>query len=521
MRRIYRPAIALTIVLTLTGSLEIEAQCVSEDFEELAVGQAVTTQIDGVSFYVEGQSCGGAPVLYLRIAEEFYGDTFASRVLAIDGGCPDFSPDYLRMIFADKQGDVRFGLGPWAGTYQIRAYDTPVAGTPILTQSVTIPGTGFVDAYFPTQVARVQRDIRRIEIEASASGFEAIDDLRFGADSTPPEVQIDFPAALSCITGEITVTGIACDDDGAYDRDRLEYMRTWPNPQTEWTLVREYVGSPVCEPFSLYAWDTTEPGVTDGVYSLRVTSQNGCGMATTEQVTVRVDNGFDLIDLRSPATGGIVGGAVCFDGTASDMACFDHYAVQYRPAGGGSWYPVNSSQPIYVSPVSNDPLAVWSDSQGLTDGDYSIAVAGTSATGHVASRQISVTLDDTPPIALIETPGPIQYIEGLVDITGTATDENLLDWELHYNDPFTQSWINIDGASAGVTNGLLAEWDTTGLTPGFYTLRLRVKDRATVGCGAGAGPHITEDFRAVAVSVSIFADGFETGGTTNWSTTDP
>ncbi len=56
-------------------------------------------------------------------------------------------------------------------------------------------------------------------------------------------------------------------------------------------------------------------------------------------------------------------------------------------------------------------------------------------------------------------------------------------WALLYHDAFTRTWSYIEDDSDGVTDGLLAEWDTTSLTPGHYTLRLRATDRAKVGCG--------------------------------------
>lgn len=72
-----------------------------------------------------------------------------------------------------------------------------------------------------------------------------------------------------------------------------------------------------------------------------------------------------------------------------------------------------------------------------------------------------------------------------------------------------------------MVDGLFAEWDTTGLSSGFYTLRLRARDRAEIGCGLDAEPNMTEDFRAVAVGAFIFFDGFESGGATGWTSTFP
>ena len=289
-------AAALTATAPFTA-----AQCEMEDFEGFAVDTAITAQIDGVTFSVVPQSCDNNPTLYMRIRDEFYGDNFSSKVLLIDTGCPDFSDDYLRMLFSEAHDDVSFTLGPWAGpgcTYQVRVYDVPSGGAPIETQTIDIPGTGFVDVRRLVQITRPEPDIRRIEIESSASGHEAIDNLIFGQDDTPPTVEIHTPAFQECVCGTMEMTGIVCDYDGAYDRDMLEYMRVWPSTESDWTLVREYANSPVCDPGSLYTWDTTEPGIIDGVYVLRVTVTNACGLTSTAQLTVYVDNEFDALDLR-------------------------------------------------------------------------------------------------------------------------------------------------------------------------------------------------------------------------------
>jgi len=498
--------VAAAITVLSFFSATAVAQCVSEDFEGFAVGTAITTQVDGVTFYAEGQSCGGIPYLYNRVQDEFYGDTFSSKVLLIDTGCPDHSDDYMRMVFSDTQREVRFSLGPWATTYTVRTYTAAVGGDPVDTQTIVIPGTGFVGVHHSVQVTRAERDIRRIEIEATASGHEAIDNLSFGHDDTPPEVQIDSPAPFECIEAEVTISGIVCDDDGAYDRDRLEYMRAWPSPQSEWTLIREYVGSPVCDPATLYAWDTTEPEIIDGVYVLRVTAINACGLTTTKEVTVYVDNDFDSVQLRSPEPDSIVGGSICFDGTAWDRTCFDNYVIRYRPAGGGSWLPVDSANPVYNSTVTNDPLGWWTEASGLPDGDYFVALAGYTTTGASSSEQITLTLDNTQPIAEITSPGPCANVEGVVQITGTAFDEHIDDWSLCYLSPITQLWLCVADDSDNIVDGVLHDWDTSGLAPCYYLLRLRVRDLAVVDRCTDPDPHVTDYYLTVGVNMGGTAD---------------
>ncbi len=491
--------IALTLIALGVAAGPAVAQCVSTDFEEFAVGTAITTQVPEVTCYVVGQSCGGSPTLYLRSATTFYGDSFASRVLLIDTGCPDFSDDYLRLIFHDRQRDVRFTLGPWATQYQVRAYDTTTGGVPIDVQTISIPGSGFADVSFPVHVTSATRDIRRIEVEASASGHEAIDHLRFGDDSTPPEVRVDDPTPLECVSGEVTISGIVCDDNGAYDRDRLESMRIWPNPETAWTLVREYVGSPVCSSASLYAWDTTEPGIEDGVYALRVTAANACGLTDSELVTTYVDNDFDSLALHEPEGGAILGGTICLDGTAWDRTCFDHYVALYRPAAGGPWLPVDPNHATYTSPVTNEPAAHWRAAAGLPDGDYQLVLAGYTTTGASQSDQIAVTLDNTPPTAQLLAPEACEGLAGLVKLIGTVDDPHLDTWRLDYWSPTSLGWVPIGSGSTPVLANTLATWDTDLLPPCYYTVRLRAWDSSIRNLCGDISRNQRDVFLAVAV----------------------
>jgi hypothetical protein len=513
-------AVGCVVAMTLMPMVapRAGAQCVDETFDDFSVDTPITTQVDGVTFVVAGQSCGGDPVLHMRVADEWYGDSFVSDVLLIDGGCPDFSSDYIRMIFDDLQSEARFLLGPWSGWYEIRAYNAASGGTLVRFQRLYISGSGFVDVHHPVVVSRSDRDIRRIEIEADGAGWEAIDDLRFGRDTTAPVVQVDAPVALSCVSGAVSVNGVVCDEDGAYDRDRLEYLSTWPLAMTDWTLIREYVDSPVCDPGTLYGWDTVADGVPDGPRVLRVTSRNECGLSAAVDVPVLVDNQFDTVEIRTPMTGSVVGGVLCVDGTATDIGCFDHYEVAYRPSGG-SWSPANPATPTHGTPVTDDVLDYWSASQGLSDGSYELSVTGFSATGASASDTVSVTLDKTLPTIEFTHPVAGSVVSGVVTVTGTASDTHLHEWSLQVLDPDTGDWTYLGDDSDSIVDGYLGTWDTTGLPYSSYALRLRVVEDTLVGCAEAAERRVTETL--LPVTVAMFADGFEAGTTTNWSGSTP
>ena len=489
----------VSVVVAIAATTAIAAaQCASYDFEDLPAGTAVTSQYDGVTFSVEPQSCDNSPTLYMRIMEEWYGDTFSSQVLIIDTGCPDFSDDWLLMEFDETQTDVTFTLGPWGGyIYWITVYnedDVPIQFFP-----VEIPGAGFADVRWSVHVHRSAGDINTIKIEASGSGHEAIDDLSFGQDDTPPTAEIHTPGLMDCVCGTVSVEGIACDYDGAYDRDRLEYLRVWPTADSDWTLIGEYVGYPVCEPGFLYNWDTSQPEITDGVNVLRLTATNACGLSSTAETTVYVDKELDTLTIRRPLHDAIVGGEICFDGTVWDRQCLESYSVDYYDPDGLEWLPVDPDHPVYHSAVINDPFAYWVAAAGLPDGDYDIRVRAYPQCGGSAADGITLTLDNTWPTAEITAPLACSKADYEVEFIGTADDAHLDHWRLQYYNPTMHVWVDIETGTAPVVDNVLANWDTSGLAPCYYAVRLRVWDQAIVDICSDPDPHRSDYYLAVAV----------------------
>lgn len=79
-------------------------------------------------------------------------------------------------------------------------------------------------------------------------------------------------------------------------------------------------------------------------------------------------------------------------------------------------------------------------------------------------------------IAQITYPTLNETVSDTITVTGTATADNLSDWVLEYGSGTTPSaWTTLNTSSSPVSNGTLhANWDTTALSDGYYTLRLTV-----------------------------------------------
>ena len=147
------------------------------------------------------------------------------------------------------------------------------------------------------------------------------------------------------------------------------------------------------------------------------------------------------------------------------------------------------STPVYTSTVINDPFAHWDTvGLGVPDGNYDLRVIGMTDCGHSAMEPRRVTLDNTWPVAEIIDPFSCDTVEvdSVVPVIGTALDANLDFWVLEFTGGPFSGWVPIMEGDWLVIEEPLAFWDTSGLPPCCYTLRLRVYDSAILHCNS---PH--------------------------------
>jgi hypothetical protein len=100
-------------------------------------------------------------------------------------------------------------------------------------------------------------------------------------------------------------------------------------------------------------------------------------------------------------------------------------------------------------------------------------------TGLSIASPFMVELKAAPPQqeAVITSPQDRDVVRGVLIIKGTATTPNFWKYEIHYApepNP-TDQWMLVgDVHEAQVTDGRLEAWDTSPLSDGTYSLRLRV-----------------------------------------------
>ena len=388
-------------------------------------------------------------------------------------------PDHV--YYRTRQG---FAPGPWSDPVAFNDLDVYTGGDMALSH---VPPLG--SETLSHGALYIEGDVGGplgVYFDRPGAGSPPCDDI------TPPVVDLDAPATLSCACDLVDIVGSVSDPDGTYVGDQLEYRRS---DDPAWTVADSAIGA---RSGVLYTWDTS--ALAEGFYYVRVVGENECGLTASDSKFVFVSNTFGNAELRSPVSGGIYGGIVCVDGTAWTQSCFDQYTVDYRPAGGGAYSPVDPPNSPYTNPVINDPLASWNTASGPTavpDGDYELRLLAATDCGDTATVGRRITVDNTAPTVRITSPAACDSLEGVVQVIGTVTDANLAGWTLQYTGGNTSGWVTIVSGTTPVVNGLLANWDVSQLPACCYTLRLTASDQAVVNCD---DPHWSEFLVSVSVN---------------------
>src|SRR5262245_51355962 len=127
--------LTLAAAMIVWGALDHAAlaECPVIDFEGYALNTVITNQIPGVTFSVTPQTCPSTTSM--RVVSPSGGTSSGTKALRISTGCPDFSDEWVRMVFAAGQSEVRFKLGDGPNTVTIRLFSTTSGGTAFSTQS--------------------------------------------------------------------------------------------------------------------------------------------------------------------------------------------------------------------------------------------------------------------------------------------------------------------------------------------------------------------------------------------------
>lgn len=235
----------------------------------------------------------------------------------------------------------------------------------------------------------------------------------------------------------------------------------------------------------------TESGSLDTATTPAVSYTEGGGDTSTHDLVgnelaglsvISTDGAAPVSSFTSPAEGSFWNEPIEISGSSTDKDILggddtvDYVTISYSPAGEDDW--------TEIEQLDNDGPEPFPWSTSWTPGEegtYDLKVEATDVTGNTeSSPQVNdVTYDVTSPTGSWVSPAADSDVNGTVTLNVTAQDVTAgVD-----NVVFSYSSNGIDFTAIATDNNdgddsYNANWDTTGLTLGNYTLRAVITDNA-------------------------------------------
>jgi membrane peptidoglycan carboxypeptidase len=196
-----------------------------------------------------------------------------------------------------------------------------------------------------------------------------------------------------------------------------------------------------------------------------------------------------IAEVRSPASGQTVTGEVSIVGRAASDG-FASYTVEWaRSAEPEAWRLIKASD----QSVGSGLLTTW-DTRALPNGEYLVRLTVRDA--EIGTRRFTIPVrvgNSTEPYAVIDFPVQGSEVTGSVTIIGSATADRFVAYAVEAGEGSAPtSWETVVIGDRAVFHGVLATWETFGLTPGVWTIRLTVVD--------GSGRFTVHEMRVVVAS---------------------
>lgn len=223
-------------------------------------------------------------------------------------------------------------------------------------------------------------------------------------------------------------------------------------------------------------WDgknDSEESLSDGTYNYKLQAVSvSDGFKDERSGNIIIDTLSPSANITSPKEGDIVGGMVEICGEANDDA-FNEYRIEYRRGDSPQeWKELK----ISAVPVSDGRLSYF-DTSEIENGIYTIRLIANDRAGNNATDKVSIKVNNSPVVALIETPVRDEVINGEIKIIGTVQAPNLDYYQVEYSTNYSTYKPITEKINASVDKGLLATWDTSTIS-GDCSLRLTVKDKS-------------------------------------------
>ncbi len=206
-------------------------------------------------------------------------------------------------------------------------------------------------------------------------GAFTLRDCGGGPVDNPPSVNITNPGDGATVSGTVTVTADASDDNGV---TKVEFfvdgnsLGVDSNGGDGWSA----------------SWDTTT--ASNGAHTVSATATDTIGQTGTDSVGVTVDNGGPVdnppnVNITNPAAGATVSGAVTVTADASD----DNGVTQVEFFVDGTSLGVDSN--------GGDGWSASWDTTTTTDGAHIVSATATDTIGQTGSDSIGVSVNNGGP----------------------------------------------------------------------------------------------------------------------------
>lgn len=396
-------------------------------------------------------------------------------------GYPDFATDRVDLYFAS---DVGAPAWQYLGTSGI-----PGPGEQQVHFSYRLPA--FPDAPKSSQQA-VRATIRYGGDHAvcTTGPYDDHDDLAFAVekgtpDTLKPTVSITSPKSGATVSGTVPIVASATDSGGGAIT-RVEF-------QVDGALVATaFQGTG-----GSYTGNWNADAASIGTHLLRAVAYDTSGnFDPSEAVSVAVaDLSPPTVSIVLPQPGAVVGGKVHVEANAADNRGVT--AVEFRAEGS------------VIGTVTSPPWAV--DWVTTTSGSVTLtAVARDASKNSTTSSPVSITLDNSPPLAWIVSPEADSTVSGrTVNVTVHAEDDH----GVARVDVYAGS-AYVDTATLNTSTGLWeVTWNSGALQNGPVTLTARVYDLAGNSVTTAPVPVQVLDNTAPVVALTAPAAGAIVRGT--------
>ncbi|MCD4841136.1 MAG: PGF-pre-PGF domain-containing protein, partial [Methanosarcinales archaeon] len=199
-------------------------------------------------------------------------------------------------------------------------------------------------------------------------------------------------------------------------------------------------------------------------YYYYVISTNRAGNTNESSIHTFTTLTVSVVTIHSPPS-------ITNDSTPLLNATFDRIVTS-------AWYVLDGAASSGESNIDHLTITL----PELSDGPHRVVVDAIDYEGdymgNIGQAIQNFLIDTRLPTAIITEPYERAYVNGTINIVGTANDTNFKNYSVEWKNT-SLDWTEIQNSTVFVSDGTLAIWDTTTMEDGNYFIRLTVRDNAS------------------------------------------